>query len=130
MNIVKSFPGQGININKKQGGFLPALGALLPLAVKRANPLLLSGIGAASSIAHTVNQNKHNKEMEQIARGKGFYLNPYQGRGVRDFLKDAIDLAEDIEENVKSHLKTVIKSFKNGVNIAVKDGKLTFSIKE
>ena len=59
----------------------------------------------ASSIAHTVNQTEQNKEIEQIAREKGFCLNPYQGKGVRDFLKNAIDKAEDIEEDVKSHLK-------------------------
>ena len=106
--------------------FLPALDALLPLALKGL-PLLLGGIGAASSFAHTVNQNKHNKEMERIARGKGFYLNPYQGTGMRDFLKNAIDKTEDIEEDAKSHLKTLIKPFKNGINVKAKNGKLTFS---
>lgn len=128
-NIVKSFSGQGININEKEGGFLPAIGALLPLALK-ALPLLLGGIGAASSIAHTANQNKYNNEMARIARGKGFYLNPAQGRGIRDFLKNAIDKTEDIEEDVKSHWKTLIKPFKKGINVKAKDGKFTFSIKE
>ena len=71
----------------------------------------------------------NNKEMEQIARGKGFYLNPYHGKGVKDFLKDAIDLAEDIEEDVKSHLKTIIMPYKNGINIEAKDD-LTFSVKK
>ena len=125
-NIVKSFSGSGLNINEKEGGILPALAALLPMALKGL-PLLLGGIGAASSIANSFNQNKHNKEMERIARGKGFYLNPHQGEGIRDFLKNAIDKAEGLEQDDKSHLKSVIKSYKNGVNIEAKDGKLTFS---
>ena len=133
-NIVKSLSGQGIdygfteNGEEKEGGILPALGALLPLALKGI-PLLLGGIGAASSIAHTVNQKKHNDEIEKIARGKGFYLNPHQGKGVKDFLKEVVNTTEDIEDNVKTQLKNVLKSFKNGVNIKINDNKLIFSSK-
>ena len=68
------FTGQGIDFpldeegNEKEGGILPALGALLPMALK-ALPLILGGVGAASSIAHTVNQKRHNDRIEDIAKG-------------------------------------------------------------
>ena len=90
--IGKLFTGQGMDFpldeegNEKEGGFLPALGALLPMALK-ALPLILGGAGAAASIAHTVNQKRHNDRIEDIARGKGFYLDTHQGKSIRDFMK-------------------------------------------
>ena len=74
--IGKLFTGQGMDFpldeegNEKEGGILPALGALLPMALK-ALPLILGGVGAASSIAHTINEKRHNDRIEDIARGKG-----------------------------------------------------------
>ena len=71
------FSGKGLDFpldeecNEKEGGILPAIGALLPLALK-ALPLILGGAGAAASIAHTVNQKQHNDRIEEIARGRGF----------------------------------------------------------
>ena len=56
--IGKLFTGQGLDFlidkegNEKEGEILPALGALLPMALK-ALPLILGGAGAAASIAHT-----------------------------------------------------------------------------
>ena len=50
--IGKLFTGQGLDFpldeegNEKEGGILPALGALLPMALK-ALPLVLGGAGAA-----------------------------------------------------------------------------------
>ena len=45
--------------NEKEGGILPALGALLPMALK-VLPLVLDGAGTAASITHSVNQKRHN----------------------------------------------------------------------
>ena len=133
-SIGKIFTGQGLDFpfdnegNEKEGGILPALGALLPIAL-RALPLILGGAGAAASIAHTVNQKRHNDKIEDIARGKGFYLNTYQGKSVRDFMKNAIDDAADITDDVKKHLKSTIKNMKDGSFADFKDGKLSFKFK-
>ena len=78
--IGKLFTGQGLDFpldeegNEKEGGILPAVGALLPMALK-ALPLILGGAGtagAAASIAYTVDQKRHNDRIEEIQRGKGF----------------------------------------------------------
>ena len=66
------FTGQGLDFpfdeeGNEKGGILPALGALLPMALK-ALPLILGGAGAAASIAHTVNQKRHNDGIEEIQR--------------------------------------------------------------
>ena len=142
--IGKLFTGQGMDFpldeegNEKEGGFLPALGALLPMALK-ALPLILGGVGAASSIAHTINEKRHNDRIEDItkARGnaigmhsaKGFYLDTHQGKSVRDFMKDAIDSAADISDDVKKHLKSTIKNMKDGSFAEFKDGKLSFKFR-
>ena len=136
--IGRLFTGQGMDFpldeegNEKEGGILPALGALLPMALK-ALPLILGGVGAASSIAHTVNQKRHNDRIEDIAkgsqrlaRGKGFYLDTHQGKSVRDFMKQAIDDTADISDDVKKHLKSTIKNMKDGSFAEFKDGKLSF----
>ena len=87
--IGKLFTGQGLVFpldeegNEKEGRILPALGALLSMALK-ALPLILGGAGAAASIAHTVNKRRHNDRIEEKARGKGFYLDTRQGRSIRD----------------------------------------------
>ena len=59
--------------------------------VLKALPLILGGAGAAASIAHTVNQNRHNDRIEEIQSGKGFYLDTHQGRSIRDFMKNTIE---------------------------------------
>ncbi len=133
-NIGKIFTGQGSDFpfdeegNEKEGGILPALGALLPIALK-ALPLILGGAGAAASIAHTVNQKRHNNRIEEIAKGKGFYLDTHQGKSVRDFMKNAIDDAADVTDDVKKHLKSTIKNMKDGSFAEFKDGKLSFKFK-
>ena len=112
--IGKLFTGQSLDFpldeegNEKEGRILPALGALLPMALK-ALPLILGGAGAAASIAHTVNQKRHSDRIEEVQRGKGFYLDTHQGRSIRDFMKNAIDDAADITDDVKKHLKSTIK---------------------
>ena len=132
--IGKLFTGQGMDFpfdeegNEKEGGILPALGALLPMALK-ALPLILGGAGAAASIAHTVNQKRHNDRIENIARGKGFYLDTYQGKSIRDFMKHAIDSAADITDDVKKHLKSTIKNMKDGSFAEFKDANLSFKFK-
>ena len=142
--IGKLFTGQGMDFpldeegNEKEGGFLPALGALLPMALK-ALPIILSGVGAASSIASTINEKRHNDKIEEIARGKGcngrshaegqgqgFYLDTHQGKSIRDFMKQAIDDTADITDEAKRHLKAVIKNMKDGSFAEFKDGKLSF----
>ena len=123
--IGKLFTGQGLN-NEKEGGVLPALGALLPLALK-ALALILGGAGAAASIAHTVNQKRPNDRIEETQRGRGFYLDTHQRRSTRDFMKNAIDDAADITDDVKKHLKTTIKNLKDGSFVEFKNGKLSFS---
>ena len=128
--------------SEKEGGFLPALGALLPMALK-ALPLILGGVGAASSIAHTVNQKRHNDRIEDIAKGKGaggavqfhahrgngFYLDTHQGKSIRDFMKQAIDDTADITDDAKRHLKSIIKNMKDGSFAEFKDGKLSFKFR-
>ena len=99
---------------KKKVEFLPALNALLPMALK-ALPLILGGARAAASIAHTVNQERHNDRIEEIARGRGFYLDTHQGKSVRDFMKNAIDNAADIADDVKKHLKSTIKKYERWI---------------
>ena len=137
--IGKLFTGQGMDFpldeegNEKEGGFLPALGALLPMALK-ALPIILGGVGAASSIAHTINEKRHNDRIEEIARGRGcnkregqgFYLDTHQGKSIRDFMKQAIDDTADITDEAKRHLKAVIKNMKDGSFAEFKDGKLSF----
>ena len=126
----KLFTGQGLDFpldeegHEKEGGILSALGALLPMALK-ALPFILGGAGVAASIAHTVNQKRHNDRIEEIARGKGFYLDNHQGRSIRDFMKNAIDDASDIADDVKKHLKTTITNLKGESFAEFKDGKLS-----
>ena len=114
------FLGKGLDFlldeecNENEGGILPALSALLPMALK-ALPLILGGAGAAASIAHTVNQKRHNDRIEEIARGKRFYLDTGQGKSVRDFMKNAIDNAADISDDVKKHLKSTIKKYERWI---------------
>ena len=125
------FSGKGLDSpldeegNEKEGGILPALDALLPMTLK-ALPLITEGAGAAASIAHTVNQKWHNDRIEEIARGKEFYLDTHQDKSVRDFMKNAIDNAADITDDVKKHLKSTIKNMKDGSFAEFKDGKLSF----
>ena len=132
--IGKLFTGQGLDFpldeegKEKEGGILPALGALLHLTLK-ALPLALGGAGAAASIAHTVNHKRHNDRIEEIQRGQGFYLDTHQGRSIRDFMKNVIDDASDITDDVKKHLKSTIKNLKDGSFAEFKDGKLTFKFK-
>ena len=114
--------------NEKEGGILPALGALLPMAIK-ALTLILGGAGAAVSIAHTVNKKRHNDRIEDIARGRGFYLDTYQGKSIRDFMKNAIDNAADKTDDGKKHLKSTIKNMKDGSFAEFKDGKLSFKFR-
>ena len=130
--IGKLFTGQGLDFpldeegNEKEGGILPALGALLPMALK-ALSLILGGAGVAASIAHTINQKRHNDRIEEIQRGKDFYLDTHQGRSIRYFMKNAIDDAADITDDVKKHLKSTIKNLKDGSFAEFKNGKLSFS---
>ena len=73
------FSGKGLDFpldeecNEKCNGILPALGALLPMALK-VHPLVLGGVGAAASFIYLVNQKRHIDRMEEIARGRGLYL--------------------------------------------------------
>ena len=103
------FSGKGLHFpldeecNEKEGGILPALDALLPMALK-VLPLVLGNAGAAASIAHSVNQKRHNDRMEEIARGRGFYFDTHQGKSVRDFMKNVIDDAVYITDDVKKYL--------------------------
>ena len=101
---------------------------MLPIALK-ALPLILGGAGTAASIAHTVNQKRHNDRIEEIAKGKGFYLDTYQGKSIRDFIKNAIDNAADITDDVKKHLKSTIKNMKDDSFAEFKDGKLSFKFR-
>ena len=65
-------------------------------------------------LTHTVNQKRQNNRIEEIQRDRGFYLDSYQGRSIRDFMKNAIDDAADITDDVKKHLKSRIKNLKDG----------------
>ena len=98
---------------EKSGGFLGALMAgaskIVPYILK-ALPFLTGGTEIASNIAKTVNESKK--------AGSGFYLNQYQGRGLRDFIKNTVD---------DPVLNQVIKGFKNGINIETKDNKIILS---
>ena len=129
--IGKLFTGQGLDFplneegSEKEGGILPSLGALLSMALK-ALPLILWGAGVVASIAHTVNQKRHNDRIEEIARGKGFYLDTHQGKSIGDFMKNATDHAADKTDDVKKHLKSTIKNMKDGSFVKFKDGKLLF----
>ena len=128
--IGKLFTSQGLDFlldeeGKEKGGILPASGALLPLALK-ALSLVLGGAGAAASIAHTVNEKRHNDRIEEIQRGRGFYLDTHQGKSITDFMKSVMDDTSDITDDIKKHLKSMIKNLKDGSFTEFKYGKLTF----
>ena len=44
-------------------------------------------------------------------------------------MKDAIDSAADISDDVKKHLKSIIKTMKDGSFTEFKDGKLSFKFR-
>jgi len=120
----------------KKGGFLP----LIPLFAG------LSALGAltggAAGIAKAVNDSNHNKEMEKIAAEKGvtvvtqaspstqgssggaLFLNPYQGKGIKDFIKGIIKNS-DVQEIGKNAIIEVLKNIAtNGANVKVEGGAL------
>lgn len=102
-------------INKK-GGFIP----LIPLFAG------LSALGALSSgaagIAKAINDAKHNKNMEEIAKekeGQGIYLAPYEGKGIKDFISNIIKKS-NIEQISKDAVHQVLKNIaENGATAEV-----------
>jgi len=126
----------------KNGGFLP----LIPLFAG------LSALGAlaggAAGIAKAVNDSNHNKEMEKIASERGvtvvapvsqaapqteglgessggaLFLNPYQGKGIKDFIKGIVKNS-NAQEIGKNAVIEVLKNIaKNGANINTEGGAL------
>ena len=116
----------------KKGGFLP----LIPLFAGLSALGALSG--GAAGIASAVNNYNHNKEMERIAEEKGvtivpgsgmteggsLFLNPYHGKGIKDFIKGIVK-NYNVEEIGKKAIIDVLKNIAvNGANINVEGGAL------
>ena len=112
--------------NTHEGGILP-LATLLPL--------IFSGIGAAggiaggaAGIAKAVNDNKanelnlreterHNKQLEKIAKGDGLHLNPWKGNGgLKETVTDFLDKIQ-IEAEGKKALKNIFKNIADTIKI-------------
>ena len=98
-------------------------GAILPLI-----PLILAGIGATSGVAGAASgiakvvidkkaeenklkeEQRHNTEMEKVARGEGMFLTPWKNYGmdigVKDFINSSCSGLDDIS---KKSFKEIIK---------------------
>ena len=117
----------------KEGGLLP-LATLLPMIF---GGLAAAG-GTAGGIASAVNaanqktkndlelkeQRRHNEAIEKgLHEGKGIFLNPYKGKGLKDILLPVIDKLDGVEQEGKKQIKGVIKALAPFFKIyEVKDG--------
>ena len=133
VNKVISYIKSGNGFETKQGGLLP-LAMLLPMIF---GGLAAAG-GTAGGIASAVNaanqktkndlelkeQRRHNEAIEKgLHEGKGIFLNPYKGKGLKDILLPVIDKLDGVEQEGKKQIKGVIKALTPFFKIyEVKDG--------
>jgi hypothetical protein len=111
-----------IELLDKESGFLPIL--LAGLAA-------LAGVtGAASGVAKTIldkkandekiaEEQRHNKAMEDVAKGEGLYMNPYKYDG--NGIKQAIDKSK-LDCTGKKVLRSFLKNLSDHYKIEVKEG--------
>ena len=82
--------------------------------------------GVATTVAKAKEAQKYSKTGSGIERSSGtggsIYLNPSQGKGIKDFLKNLLEQS-DVEEEGKKAMKNVLKNLSNGIKVKVKDGK-------
>ncbi len=115
-----------MKLDEKEGGFLPALLAGLPI--------LMGLIGATTGVANTVinkknndakleEEQRHNKEIEAIAKGgkqgESLYLNPYKYDG--GCIKSAVDKSK-LDTTGKKVLRTFLKNLSEHYKIESKEG--------
>ena len=93
------------------GGIIP----LIPILAGLASLGTLAG-EVATTVAKAKEAQKYSKT------GSGIYLNPSQGKGIKDFLKNLLEQS-DVEEEGKKAMKNVLKNLSNGIKVKVKDGK-------
>ena len=69
-------------------------------------------------------QRRHNEAIEKgLHEGKGIFLNPYKGKGLKDILLPVIDKIDGVEQEGKKQIKGVIKALTPFFKIYdVKDG--------
>ena len=99
---------------EKEGGFLPLLALL---------PAIFGGIaaagGVAGGVATAVAKAKEGqladamKAKVQSAGKSGFRLDPYNGRGITDYLRTHLKTTE-LDKTEKKKLKTVLKKLGKG----------------
>ena len=133
--IIKKVKENEINEDIKKGGLLP-LAALLPI--------IFGALGAAGGVAGGVanvvqsaktsqkddaqkklaeeqlnilkKENEVKKEKKIESEGSGIFLNPYEGRGLSDFLRNILKNS-NIKKPEKTELKNTFKNLKHGVEI-------------
>ena len=131
---------KSIKEKEKEGGILP-LAALIPIIMS----IVGGTAGAAGGVAGVVQSVKESKKAdaqkklaeEELRRLKeekknpvqsqkveekaaaGLFLDPYQGRGISDYLKSILKSSanDGIENPEKKELKKLLKNLKNGVEI-------------
>ena len=54
--------------------------------------------------------------IEKLKKGSSLYLNPYQGRGIKDFLKNILKQS-DIEEEGKKAFKNILNNLSDGIEV-------------
>ena len=107
---------------KKEGGILPLLPALLAMlvsaapAITAATGVIASTAGVASAIASAVKNSREaynaGKNNEIIPSGKGLYINPYHiGDSISSTRGDSIKLDKEESNGLYNFLKS--KNFKN-----------------
>ena len=133
---------EGIKEKEKEGGVIPLL-ALIPAIAAG----IASVAGTAGGIATAVNQGKQahkvgietekvkeelaqlkSKNHQPIKKGSGLYLNPYQGKGINDFLKNQIEMQSGLNAEEKHKLKETCKSLKKGCICKIKENKHGYGI--
>ena len=130
-----------IKEKEKEGGILP-LAALIPLIMS----VVGGAAGAAGGVAGVVQSVKESKKAdaqkklaeEELRRLKeekkapsqsqgtvqkveekaaaGLFLDPYQGRGISDYLRNILK-SSNVETSEKKELKKLLKYLKHGVEI-------------
>ena len=121
---------------EKEGGILPLIPILAGIFGATA-----AAAGTAAGVAKTVSDSreaqkksieieKAQEELKQlkaqnkqnVVKGEGLYLDPYQGRGIGKFFKEQIKQNDSLTNDEKDVFYKVLKSFKNGCNCKTNDG--------
>jgi len=106
---------------EKEGGVVPLL-TLLPLIFGGLSAAGAVAGGVATTVAKAKEAEKYSAETEQIKKGKGIYLNRYQGKGIKDFLKNILEQS-NLEDEEQIVMKNVLKNLSEGAKVKVKEGK-------